>query len=126
MNHIDERDAAAAMDRVEAYQREHSGQPGMNGIVARLNLAALRPIYEAMFKEINAGATPDQISAGLAAMVSNIVLTVADSISAREPARRQQEIERFLFLLEWCMAKDVEDTEPDAVHRVAVTRAGRA
>lgn len=88
MNHIDERECAAALDGLDAYQRRHESEPGLTGMVARINLAALRPLYLAMARELNAGASAADISNALAAVMSNIVLSVADTITNKEPQAR--------------------------------------
>lgn len=114
MNHIDEAEFGRACDAIDAFQRQHENDPGITGMVARINLAALRPVYLAMVREFNAGASAGDISKALAAFMSNVVLSAADTITNKEPQARELEINRFLIALGVCIRRGMEDPNPDA------------
>jgi len=107
--HFDDAETERAIASIEAAQHPHA--PGIDGMQARFNLAVLRPFILAMMREINAGATNDQLSKVTAGVVTNLVLTIADSASNQAEPLRSLEIGRLLLRIGAYISQARESSE---------------
>lgn len=124
--HLDEREVARVMDRLDVHQRKHEAEPGIVGIQARLQLAGLRPIYLAMVREANAGADIAQLRRAVAGFISNLVMCVADSATNKVEPERTNQLKLMMIEIGFCVGKNREDNEPGGDQMVRGQRGGHA
>jgi hypothetical protein len=124
--HYDQAAVDAAVEQVLAYQRAHAAKSDMAGLTARIQIDVLPPLVRAMIREINAGATEDQIGKAMAALVANIILTTTDSTAG--PALRAEAVSEFYANLKHCLdyANAIPEPERSATAKVRPTPAGHA
>ena len=124
--HISEAEMLAAIEGIERHNRKREKVPGVGGVQARMQIAVLRPFYVALVSEINLGATTDELRTAVIGLTCNALLSIIDTISAREPAARFNEGRRAMVELGLTLADMMKRDEPGSEAKVMMQAGGHA
>lgn len=124
--HFDEAAVAAATARLARQLDAETVLAGMPGIAARLLQAVNGPFALAMTREFNREEDPNHIAAAIANLLSNFVLTFADTCCDADPHARMIIVNRLMVMLGRALAQHCSEQASGQHERVAGQHGGHA